>query len=75
MYNMNSNTMQRRQQVLMSHMTKDYMERPGTQESIHQTSIASDFSDNRLAELKPELDDLGDEEFVEVSIDEKWVDV
>jgi hypothetical protein len=33
-------------------------ERPQTVESIHQTSIASDLSENREQELKDDLDAL-----------------
>ena len=54
-----SRTLQRRKQILQTVGTGPLHDRPGTSESIHQTSIASDLSDDeRFAELKTELQEL-----------------
>ncbi len=54
-----SRTLQRRRAIIMKQLAKEYMmENP---ESIHRTSVASDISDNRIQELKADLEALEEE--------------
>ncbi|ELU02711.1 hypothetical protein CAPTEDRAFT_216273 [Capitella teleta] len=55
-----SRTFQRRRRIL-NNMSQDVFERPQTTESIHQTSIASDLSENRERDLKEDLDAIDKE--------------